>query len=43
MSVCTCASSSPFARKKSVAEWDDEAILVGREFGFSRGEVGGRG
>ncbi|EAT81820.2 hypothetical protein SNOG_10426 [Parastagonospora nodorum SN15] len=43
MSVCTCASSSPFVRKKSVAEWDDEAILVGREFGFSRGEVGERG
>ena len=45
MSVCTCASASPspFARKKSVVEWDDEAILVGREFGFSRGEAGERG
>ncbi|KAH7380348.1 fungal pheromone mating factor STE2 GPCR-domain-containing protein [Phaeosphaeria sp. MPI-PUGE-AT-0046c] len=43
MSVCTCANksmaSTPDTRKKSVAEYGDDAILIGREFGFSRDEA----
>ncbi|KAL5119879.1 pheromone alpha factor receptor [Pleosporales sp. CAS-2024a] len=42
MSVCTCGTkcnseaTTPSPRKKSLLEYDDEAILVNREFGFMR-------
>lgn len=51
MSVCTCATKcqgtgsaamTPSARKKSLSEYDEDTILVGREFGFTRHDVGDR-
>jgi pheromone alpha factor receptor len=48
MSICTCATKcnggyiTPSPRKKSMYEYDDEAILVGREFGFTRDDAGDR-
>jgi pheromone alpha factor receptor len=51
MSVCTCAAkckgndsaaTTPSARKKSMSEYDEDTILVGREFGFTMDDVGER-
>jgi pheromone alpha factor receptor len=51
MSICTCATkckgndsvaTTPSARKKSMSEYDEDTILVGREFGFTKDDVGER-
>lgn len=46
MSVCTCATKSvaatPDAGTKGMADYGDDAILIGREFGFKREEGGER-
>jgi hypothetical protein len=46
MSVCSCATkfksidSAVTTPKKSMAEYEDDDIHIGREFGFSRGDAG---
>jgi hypothetical protein len=35
-------ATTPDARKKSMAGYGDDAILIGREFGFTRDEAGER-
>jgi pheromone alpha factor receptor len=51
MSICTCATkckgndsaaTTPSARKRSMSEYDEDTILVGREFGFTKDDVGER-
>jgi pheromone alpha factor receptor len=47
LSICTCKgidsiATTPSPRKKSVLEYEDDANLIGRDFGFSRGDAGDR-
>jgi pheromone alpha factor receptor len=48
MSVCTCATEckgndiAATTPKKGRAEYDDDGIYIGREFGFSRDETSDR-